>query len=192
MSDSFKIDSVRPTTGPTQSGLDWAELRQRAGNVKLVLADNDGTLTDGCVYVSAEGEALKKYSHRDGMGFELLRNAGLRCGIVTREDSPIVLRRAEKLKLEEIHIGIRDKGRWFEDTLVRLSIEPHQVAFIGDDINDLPMMERIAPLGLTGCPADAHARVRIASHFVASRPGGAGAFREFAEWLLELKTLANG
>jgi 3-deoxy-D-manno-octulosonate 8-phosphate phosphatase (KDO 8-P phosphatase) len=165
-----------------------AELAERARGLRLVLTDVDGVLTDGGVYYSAEGEALKRFHLRDGMGVELLRHAGIETGFVTRESSPIVQRRAEKLKLVHAHLGVVDKRRHLEDWLAREQISPGSVAYIGDDVNDLETMLWLRERGVTAAPADGVPEVRRAVHLVTHARGGHGAFREFADFLIRART----
>ena len=171
-----------------KTSLPMDELIARAKRVALVLADNDGVLTDGTVFVSEVGEELKQYSLRDGMGVERLRHAGVGTAIVTRESSAIVRRRAEKLQLPFVWEGVRDKREHLQKILVEARLGADQVAYIGDDVNDLGIIEAIAPAGLTAAPADAMPQVREAVHYVCEAPGGRGAFRDFAEWILRLRT----
>jgi 3-deoxy-D-manno-octulosonate 8-phosphate phosphatase (KDO 8-P phosphatase) len=163
----------------------------RAARIALVIADNDGVLTDGTVYVSAAGEQLKAYSVRDGMGVERLRDHGLATAVVTREPPALIAPRAHKLELAHLWTGVRDKhahlGRIFNEAHVSLD----QLAYIGDDLNDLDILETIGEVGLTAAPADAMPRVRDTVHYVCEAPGGRGAFREFAEWLLRLRRTAE-
>lgn len=160
---------------------------ERARHIRLVLTDCDGVLTDGGVYYSENGEALKRFNIRDGMGVERLRLiAGIDTGIVSGERSLALIKRAEKLGIGECHVGIKDKAATLRGVLDRLGLERHQIAYIGDDVNDLPAF---ALAGLTACPQDAESAVRAAAHIVLHRAGGQGAFREFAELLI---TLASG
>jgi 3-deoxy-D-manno-octulosonate 8-phosphate phosphatase (KDO 8-P phosphatase) len=167
------------------------ELRLRAASVRLVLTDVDGVLTDGGVYYSERGEALKRFSLRDGMGVERLRDAGIETAFITREDSPIVARRAEKLHLRYVYLGVRDKRTALDQVMAETQLGPSQLAYIGDDVNDQAAMAAIATRGLTGAPADAEPPIRRAAHFRTTRPGGHGAFREFAEWILRLREEAR-
>ena len=160
-----------------------AALATRARRITHVLTDCDGVLTDGTVYCSAAGEELLRFSRRDGMGVQRLREAGITCAIVTRERSPIVAARAEKLGLV-VHAGIDDKRTWLVAWLVEQGLHAAQVAYIGDDVNDLEITAAIAPHGLTGAPGDAEPEVTRVVHFVSGRCGGAGAFREFADFIL--------
>ncbi|MCA9675504.1 MAG: 3-deoxy-D-manno-octulosonate 8-phosphate phosphatase [Myxococcales bacterium] len=161
-----------------------AEAAARAARIALVLCDNDGVLTDGQVYVSARGEELKAYSLRDGMGVERLRAAGVATAIVTRERSEFARRRADKLRLPHCWLGIADKRAMLGRILEEAGVRVDQVAYIGDDVNDLGIIQAIAPVGLCAAPADAMPEVVDAVHLVTRRPGGRGAFRELAEWIL--------
>lgn len=167
--------------------LPYAEAQARAARIALVLADNDGTLTDGRVWYSERGEELKAYSLRDGMGVERLRDAGIATAIVTRESSRLVERRAEKLALPWLFTGVRDKRAELPRILAMTGLSPDRVAYIGDDVNDLGIMAEISPHGLTAAPADAMRPVRNVVHFVTDARGGHGAFREFVDWILDLR-----
>jgi 3-deoxy-D-manno-octulosonate 8-phosphate phosphatase (KDO 8-P phosphatase) len=176
----------RVVSAPSKTATSEGEVTDRATRIKLVLTDCDGVLTDAGVYYSARGEELKRFSLRDGMGVELLRNAGIETAIVTREKSEIVLRRAEKLKIHA-HLGVADKAAALDDILSHHGARPSEVAYIGDDVNDLGVIERLRGEGLCGAPRDAMTEVAGRVHFVASHPGGYGAFRDFAEWLLRAR-----
>jgi len=161
------------------------QLRTSAARIKLLLTDVDGVLTDNGVYYSEHGEVMKRFSIRDGMGVERLRKlAGVDTGIITGETSPSVVRRAEKLQIRELYLGIRNKLGTVEEILQRLQLRWEEIAYIGDDVNDLEVMERA---GLAACPADAMPQVSEIVHYHCRNKGGYGAFREFAEWLIELK-----
>lgn len=161
-----------------------------ARHIRLVLTDCDGVLTDGGVYYSESGEALKRFNIRDGMGVERLRNlAGIETGIVSGERSPALLKRAAKLGITECHVGIKDKAATLRAILDRRGLGRHEIAYIGDDVNDLPAF---AVAGLAACPSDAEAEVKAAAHVVLRREGGHGAFREFAELLLKFADRCPG
>jgi 3-deoxy-D-manno-octulosonate 8-phosphate phosphatase (KDO 8-P phosphatase) len=164
--------------------IERAELAKRASRVRLVLADCDGVLTDGAVMYGAEGEAFKRFSFRDGMGVALLRAAGIEVGIVTGESSPIVRARAQKLGITCLYEGARDKELAVRDAAETRGLLLENVAFIGDDVNDLPAFGVLDGPGLTGAPADAMTRVRERAHYVCEARGGHGAFRELAELVL--------
>ena len=157
-------------------------VRERACRIKLVLSDCDGVLTDGGVYYSDMGETLKRFNIRDGMGVERLRIlAGIESGIVSGERSPSLRKRAEKLGMTECHLGAKDKAAMVQSILDRRGLTRQEVAYIGDDVNDLPAF---AMAGLSACPADAENEVKAAADVVLVRLGGQGAFREFAEIFL--------
>ncbi|HTE45390.1 MAG TPA: N-acetylneuraminate synthase family protein [Gemmatimonadaceae bacterium] len=157
----------------------------RAAAIKVLLTDCDGVLTDGSVYCGADGEALLQFSRRDGMGVARLREMGVDTEIVTRESSPIVARRAEKLGIAMVHLGVMDKRRAIQQIIASRGVTAEQVAYIGDDVNDL---EALGMVGLAACPADAEVVVRHRVHKVLRRTGGKGALRELAEFIIEAKT----
>ncbi len=164
------------------------EFQGRVKNIRLVLTDNDGVLTDNGVYYSERGEEFKRYSIRDGMGVERLDAVGIVTGIMTGENSPNLVRRAEKLGIGLLYLGVKDKLSKLRDVLDDTGLDTSQLAYMGDDVNDLAIMESIAACGLTACPGDATGFVRPVSHYICSASGGDGAFREFAEKLISMRT----
>jgi 3-deoxy-D-manno-octulosonate 8-phosphate phosphatase (KDO 8-P phosphatase) len=161
------------------------DLFLRASRIKLVLTDCDGVLTDAGVYYGETGEVLKKFNIRDGMGVERLRKlCSIETGIVTGERSPSVVTRAAKLKISELHLGAGDKPVVFAEIMDRLNLRPDEIAYIGDDVNDLAVLQMI---GLAACPSDAVPAVKRVVHYRCELPGGAGCFRELAELIIELK-----
>jgi len=167
-----------------RGGLSPAELVRRARAVRLVLTDSDGVLTDTGVYYSERGEELKRFSIRDGMGVERLRQAGIETGIVTGELSPSVVRRAEKLALPTVLLGVKDKLGAVRGLCAERGLGLDEVAYIGDDVNDLAVLAEVSRRGLTASPSDGLPSVRAVVTHVCAAPGGHGAFREFAEWIL--------
>ncbi len=162
------------------------DLQQRATKIRLLLSDCDGVLTDAGVYYGEQGEVLKKFNIRDGMAVERLRQEiDVDFGIVTGELSPSVRKRAEKLKISELHLGAKDKVAVLAEICHRRGLTPDQIAFIGDDVNDLGIMGLV---GLAACPADALPQVRVVAHWMSALPGGGGCVRELAEWLIEMQT----
>ncbi|MBS1663279.1 MAG: HAD-IIIA family hydrolase [Bacteroidetes bacterium] len=165
--------------------MDNKQYSQRAAKIKILLTDVDGVLTDNGVFYGESGEVLKRFSIRDGMGVERLRKlAGVDTGIVTGELSPSVARRAEKLQITELHLGIKDKLGRLRELMERRGIGWDEIAYIGDDVNDLEVLEKV---GLSACPSDAMAAVSAIVHYRCVEKGGYGAFREFAEWIITLK-----
>ena len=160
-------------------------LNARARKIRLLLTDCDGVLTDGGVYYSGRGEELKRFHIRDGMGVERLRSlVGVEVGIVTGEETAMVRRRAEKLGIREIHLGIKNKAFLLEEILRRHSLRAEQVAYIGDDVNDVGLMQLVS---LPACPADAMPFAREVASYVCEAKGGQGAFREVAELIIAAK-----
>jgi 3-deoxy-D-manno-octulosonate 8-phosphate phosphatase (KDO 8-P phosphatase) len=158
----------------------------RAKKIKLLLTDCDGVLTDGCVYYSEKGEELKKFSLRDGMGVERLRNlCSIDSGILTRENSEIVRRRGEKLKMQHLYLGARDKKEKLMEILQKHNLLADEIAYIGDDTNDLEVLEVV---GLSACPVDAFEPIKKSVHYVCKAAGGAGAFRELVELIIRIRT----
>jgi len=157
------------------------ELYGKLRQVKMLVMDVDGTLTDAKVYYSRNGEELKCFSIRDGMGIDLLRLNGIQPAIMTSENSPIVTARANKLKIEHVVLGARQKAASMRDLSASTGIPLENMAFLGDDINDIPAME-IA--GLAVCPSNAHETVKSIVHYICSQAGGNGAARELAELIL--------
>jgi 3-deoxy-D-manno-octulosonate 8-phosphate phosphatase (KDO 8-P phosphatase) len=178
---------ARATATVTSGALASAELRARARRVRLVLTDSDGVLTDGGVYYSDSGEALRRFSVRDGMGVERLRGAGIATGIITRELCGCVERRAAKLGLPHLFLGVRDKAAQLPAVLAETGLGIDALAYIGDDVNDLGIMAAIGERGLTAAPADAMPELLAACHYRCTAGGGHGAFRDFAEWILALR-----
>jgi len=154
----------------------------RARRIVLILMDVDGTLTDGTLTVTPDGEELKTYHVRDGLGILLARLAGLDLGIITGKTSKGLERRAERLGITELHQGAVDKLAVLRAILEKRGLEPGAVAFIGDDVGDIPVMKAV---GLAGAVADAHPDVRTLCHYVCRTAGGRGAVREFLEFILK-------
>lgn len=153
-------------------------------NIKLFLTDVDGTLTDAGMYYSAQGDVMKKFNTRDGMGLKLLQRAGVQTGIVTSENTPIVSRRAEKLGLEHLVQGERFGGKLnaVEAICAREGISLRETAYIGDDVNCAALLGAV---GLAACPADAVALVKaIPGIHVMSLRGGEGCVREFIDMII--------
>ena len=153
--------------------------------IKLFLCDVDGTLTDGGMYYSENGDESKKFNTRDGMGFQLLREAGIKTGIITSEDTKIVENRAKKLKVDFLYQGKRNGGKLAvaKEVCTQLSITLDEVAYIGDDINCIELLEAV---GIKACPADACESVKDMSCIrVMKNKGGKGCVREFIEEILK-------
>jgi 3-deoxy-D-manno-octulosonate 8-phosphate phosphatase (KDO 8-P phosphatase) len=155
--------------------------KSRARAVKMLLMDVDGTLTDGILLVLPDGEEIKSYHVKDGLGILLAHLAGLKTGVITGKTSRALEKRAQNLRIDELHQGILDKKRVFDEILKRHRLAPEEVAYIGDDLGDL---EVIKSAGLAAAVADAHPEVKKHCHFICRQRGGRGAVREFIEFIL--------
>jgi 3-deoxy-D-manno-octulosonate 8-phosphate phosphatase (KDO 8-P phosphatase) len=160
------------------------ERSRRAQRIRLVLTDVDGVLTDAGVYYSERGEELRRFSVRDGMGVELLREAGIATAFLSREQTPMLEARARKLQLPHAFLGVRDKAAALDSILERAGCSIDQVAYIGDDVNDLALLLRVGELGIAAAPSDAVAEVRRVVHFCTVAVGGHGAFRELSDSII--------
>ena len=156
-----------------------ARIRARHA-IRLLVVDVDGTLTDGGMYYDANGEALKKFDTRDAKGMLLLREQGVRVCVVTAETSAVVTARMRKLGIQDYFPGVSDKRAWLEEQCAQWGIDYAQVAYIGDDLNDLP---GLALVGLSCCPADAVPEVHAAVKYRCAARGGSGAVREVCDLL---------
>jgi 3-deoxy-D-manno-octulosonate 8-phosphate phosphatase (KDO 8-P phosphatase) len=169
---------------------DW---RERASKVKLVLFDVDGVLTRGDIVYAAANESpavealeMKMFSVRDGAAIRWALREGLKVGILTGRTSNVVARRAKDLEIPFVWQGAKDKGAAFSRVLAETGLEASEVAAMGDDLPDLPVLLRA---GVAACPADAHDEVKKRCHFVSALRGGEGAAREFLEEIFRAKGL---
>ena len=149
--------------------------------LKAAIFDVDGVLTDGRIYIGEDGERFKAFSTLDGHGLKLLAQGGITPVVITGRDSPAVRRRVADLGLAEALYGVHDKQAAAEQVLRRLGFGWAQLAVIGDDWPDLPLMRRAA---FACAPANAHAEVKAVAHHVTAAAGGHGAAREFCDLLL--------
>ena len=150
-------------------------------NIKMLVMDVDGTLTDGCIYMGPQGEAMKAFNCQDGYAIaQILPKIGITPVIITGRNSVITENRARELKITQLHQGVKDKLPLLQRIAEDLGAEQEEVAYIGDDLND---MDCLRWCGLTGCPADAVPEVRAVVDFVAGRNGGRGAVREFVDYI---------
>jgi YrbI family 3-deoxy-D-manno-octulosonate 8-phosphate phosphatase len=153
-------------------------------HIKLFLSDVDGVLTDAGMYYTESGDEFKKFNTHDGMGFNLLKQAGIKTGIITTEQTNIVIRRAEKLKTDYIYqnVGFGGKLKAALEICEKENISMQEVAYIGDDIN---CIELLSAVGLSACPANATQKVKeIPGILHLSKSGGEGVVREFIELIL--------
>jgi len=157
-------------------------LKEKAEKIKVILTDVDGVLTDTGIYYGPQGEALKRYSVRDGMGIERLRKySGIETIIITGENSAAVKSRAEKLKMQEFYLGVKDKTEVLEIIKKKNGFEKEEIAYIGDDANDYDIIKQC---GFTATPNDGMSFIKEIVDYVCETKAGYGAFREFAELIM--------
>jgi len=154
---------------------------RRARKTRLLVMDVDGVLTDGRMILSERGDELKAFHSRDGVAIVLARQAGLRTALVTGETSPIAKARGAKLGVDTVVLGARRKGETVEALRAEHEVPADAVAYIGDDLLDLPAMQQA---GLAIAVADAAETVKAVAHVVTRTAGGQGAVREAIEWIL--------
>ena len=158
------------------------KILNKGKSIKLVITDVDGVLTDGGMYYSEKGEIMKKFNTKDGMGIELLHKASIKTVFLTGENSNIVERRAKKVNADACYINIKQKEKIFPKICKKFNVLPSDVAYIGDDLNDLKIMNLV---GLTACPSNAEKEIQLISDYKCKKSGGNGVFREFANILLD-------
>jgi len=161
-------------------------LQEKINRVKLVAMDCDGVLTDGGMYYSDDGTELKKFNTRDGMGIALLHQNGIKTAIITGENNELVKRRADKLNADYVYLGIKDKLAVIREIISKENITLDEIAYIGDDINDLPAMQHV---GIKFSVNDAMDKVKSIADYVAKLNGGRGAVREIAELIIFSKNI---
>ncbi len=162
------------------------DLLARAARIRLACFDVDGTLTDGRLYFSDDGREMKAFHVHDGQGLVLLRKAGVAVALVTARSSQVARRRAQELGIDCFD-AVADKLACVHDLRARLGIAMDQVAFMGDDLPDLPVLREA---GLSAAPADAHAFTRGQTHLVTAAGGGQGAARELCDLILQAQAAA--
>lgn len=155
--------------------------------IELLVFDVDGTLTDGGTYYSDMGVALKRFNIRDGMGIVLLHKVGIKTAIITSEQTELVKKRAETLKIDKIIQGSRNKYASLSLLSNELDISLEQIAYIGDDVNDLHCLQKV---GFSMAPSDAHDLIRNEVDYVSKYKGGNGAVRELCDLVLESKQMS--
>lgn len=149
--------------------------------IKMLVMDVDGTLTDGCIYMGPNGESMKAFHCQDGYAIaQILPRLGIVPVIITGRSSSILANRAAELKIVHLYQGVADKLPKLKEIATELGIAREEIAYIGDDLNDLECMQYC---GYTACPADAVADVVTHVNYVCKRSGGRGAVREFVEYI---------
>ncbi len=160
----------------------WKACLEQAKAVKLLILDVDGVLTTGAISYDHAGREIKTFHARDGFGMNLLRQAGVEIGLITARSSEALLKRATELKIPHVFQGKRQKIEVFNELLTKLELTAAEVAYMGDDWLDLPLLTKV---GLSAAPADAVPEVREVVHYTTRQPGGKGAVRELCDLLID-------
>ncbi|MDI9478110.1 MAG: HAD-IIIA family hydrolase [Halanaerobiales bacterium] len=158
-----------------------AELQGKMRKIKMLIMDVDGTLTDGKIYLGNDGEELKAFNVKDGLGINLLHKEGIIPAIITGRSSEIVNNRARELKIEEVHQGIKDKLEVYRYLKEKYGLQDEEIAYIGDDLNDLEIMEEA---GVSFTVRDGALLLQERCDYCASKNGGEGAVREIIDLIL--------
>lgn len=156
--------------------------KERLEKIKLLLLDVDGVMTDGAIIYDAENKEIKQFHVRDGLGIRLAMRAGIKVGVVTGRRSEALIHRCRNLGIELIYDGVADKAALLNEIKSQTALSAEEIAFIGDDLVDLPIMKKV---GLSIAVADAHDIVKARADIVTKARGGAGAVREICESLLK-------
>ncbi len=158
------------------------DIIEKAKQIKLVIFDVDGVLTDSSLFIGDDGQEYKAFNSKDGHGMYMLQQQGVKIAIITGRVSKVVEHRMADLGIKHIHQGCREKLPAFEKLIQQLELRPEEVAYVGDDIVDLPILSRV---GLAIGVGDAHPAVKRHAHWLTSNPGGRGAAREVCELIME-------
>lgn len=159
-----------------------SELKEKLASCELLVMDIDGTLTDNSMYYSSDGEYLKRFNVKDGMGITLLRKAGIKTAFLTSENSKIVETRSKKLNIDKTILGSRNKTDDIKSICDELNVDLSKTAFIGDDVNDFHALQLV---GISACPSDAVESIKNVSMIHLNNKGGGGAVRELSEMILK-------
>ena len=159
----------------------FASIVARAAQVRLMIFDVDGVLTDGALHFGAEGEILKSFNVLDGHGIKMLQQSGVATAIISARQSAIVMRRATDLGVRHVQQGVHDKRAAFEQLMAQSALRAETCGFIGDDVIDLPILSRV---GFSASVPNGHSEVRARVHYVTQACGGSGAVREVCDLIL--------
>ena len=159
-------------------------IKNKCKKIKLVLTDVDGVLTDGGRYYSEKGEIVKRFHVRDGMGINILLRNGIKTAIVTKENSKIVKKWAKEMKISKTYSGIKIKEKELEKICKYYKILTNEIAFIGDDVNDIKLMKKV---GFSVTPSDGILQAKKIANHICKNSGGNGALREMIDLILKEK-----
>jgi 3-deoxy-D-manno-octulosonate 8-phosphate phosphatase (KDO 8-P phosphatase) len=157
------------------------DIQKKAANVRLVIFDVDGVLTDGSLFIGDDGQEYKAFNSKDGHGMVMLQHAGVQIAIITGRTSEVVRIRMQSLGIEQVFQGKRDKRPAYEELKQATGLDDEEIAYVGDDVVDLPVMTRV---GLAIAVQDAHAMAKQHAHWVTPSGGGCGAAREVCELIM--------
>jgi len=158
------------------------ELIDKARNIKLLLLDVDGVLTDGRIICDNSGNETKNFDVNDGFGIMLIRRAGIKCVFLTAAGAPLVAKRAKELKIDKVYKNFHYKIEAYGKLKKKFKVEDKEICFIGDDLIDIPILKRA---GFAVCPQNAMEEVKAFSHYVSDKKGGRGAVREICNFILK-------
>lgn len=160
------------------------DILQKAANIKLVIFDVDGVLTDSTLFIGDDGQEYKAFNSKDGHGMRMLQDGGVEIAIITGRVSNVVEHRMRDLGIKRVYQGKREKLPAYEELLKDVQLSHEEVAYVGDDVVDLPVMCKV---GLAICVQDAHPLVKRHAHWITERAGGKGAGRDVCELILEAR-----
>jgi 3-deoxy-D-manno-octulosonate 8-phosphate phosphatase (KDO 8-P phosphatase) len=164
------------------------DILEKAAKIKLVIFDVDGVLTDGSLFIGDDGQEYKAFNSKDGHGMRMLQDGGVDIAIITGRVSNVVEHRVKDLGIKHVYQGRRQKLPALEELLQKVNIAPEEVAYVGDDVVDLPVMTRV---GLAICVQDAHPFVKKHARWITEHAGGRGAGRDVCEMILEARGLLH-
>jgi 3-deoxy-D-manno-octulosonate 8-phosphate phosphatase (KDO 8-P phosphatase) len=162
--------------------LEMKLMTERVRKIKMLLLDVDGVMTDGGIFIGSDSIELKRFHVQDGAGIALAKAAGLLVGIITGRDSEAVRRRAKELEIDEVQQGVLHKEESYEVILEKYGLRDEEVAYMGDDLLDIPVLKRV---GLSICVANGAQEVKRVSRYITKKKGGEGAVREVVEMILK-------
>jgi N-acylneuraminate cytidylyltransferase len=163
------------------------KIKKKCRSVRLIISDVDGVLTDGGMYYNENGEVMKKFNTKDGMGVEISRKK-IKVVLMTKEKSRIVLKRAKKMKVEKVYIGIEKKEDLLPEICMTYKISKEEIAYIGDDVNDFNIMKQV---GFSIAPNDGNKSIKQISDYICETNGGQGVLREVIDLILLNKNFKN-
>ena len=161
-----------------------SSILEKCKNIRIVMTDVDGVLTDGGMYYTEKGDVMKKFHVRDGMGVTLMKKYDIPTVIVTKEKTPMVKQWAKRMKIEKLYDGITKKENILENICIKFNVNSNAVAYIGDDVNDIALLKKV---GFSICPNDAIEDVKKICNYICKSKGGEGTLRELADMIISVK-----